>query len=281
MAVYSRQEGVDAVGSCVGLRGIRIQNIVSELQGEKIDVVQWSPDIQTFLANALSPCPVSRVDLDNEEGLATVVVPDRQLSLAMANDGQNARLCARLSGLRQNIKSVTEVEDERVQTDPDSIDTKEEAAISEEIVQAIEAIVPEAIVTEEVVETVPVMMTEQPADTVTADLEVTEVDEIADTGISIEEQLAEAELEIGATEQTNEAEATETVELTDVVWSAPKAAPETQTIRFAEDIVGTRANAIANNKRKGKQGRDDQARQSRRPRRVSYEVDDDDESFGS
>ncbi len=281
VAVYSRQEGVDAVGSCVGLRGIRIQNIVSELQGEKIDVVQWSPDIQTFLANALSPCPVSRVDLDNEEGLATVVVPDRQLSLAIGKDGQNARLCARLSGLRVNIKSVTEVEDERVQTDPDSIDTKEEAAISEEIVQAIEAIVPEAIVTEEVVETVPVMMAEQPADTVTADLEVTEVDEIADTGISIEEQLAEAELEIGATEQTNEAEATETVELTDVVWSAPKAAPETQTIRFAEDIVGTRANAIANNKRKGKQGRDDQARQSRRPRRVSYEVDDDDESFGS
>tara|TARA_B100000029_G_C17579852_1_gene959294 strand:+ start:428 stop:1987 length:1560 start_codon:yes stop_codon:yes gene_type:complete len=282
VAVYSRQEGVDAVGSCVGLRGIRIQNIVSELQGEKIDVVQWSPDVQTFLANALSPCPVTRVDLDNDEGLATVVVPDRQLSLAIGKDGQNARLCARLSGLKVNIKSVTEVEDERVHSDPSSADVQEDTDVTEETGQVIEEFVSdvEAIV-EEKIENVPVSTTEQPVAILNADEDKDdlEVDEQKNTGISIEEQLAEAELDIDSSNDTNDTEATETLELTDVVWSAPQITPETQTIRFAEDIVGTRANAIANNKRKGKQSRDDQGRQNRRPRRVSYEVDDEDEGF--
>ena len=120
VAVHSRQEGVDPVGSCVGLRGIRIQNIVNVLQGEKIDVVQWHPDPAVFLANALSPCPVTRVELGPEENMATVVVPDRQLSLAIGREGQNARLCARLSGLMVNIKSVTEAEEERLQRAADA-----------------------------------------------------------------------------------------------------------------------------------------------------------------
>ena len=285
VAVYSRQEGVDAVGSCVGLRGIRIQNIVSELQGEKIDVVQWSPDIQTFLANALSPCPVSRVDLDGDQGLATVVVPDRQLSLAIGKDGQNARLCARLSGLKVNIKSVTEVEDERVNVEPGSGD-QAVAPVSEEIVQAIEEIVPENIVADEAEELVAVA--EETIDTIAVDSEVADGNQEVDTGVSIEEQLAAAELEIDVTDETDDEDTSETLEMTDVVWSAPQATPEPQPVRFAEDILGTRANARANannnnnnNKRKGKQSRDDQGRQNRRPKRVSYEVDDDDEGFGS
>src|SRR5207247_11477082 len=81
VAVWSRQDGVDPVGACVGLRGIRIQNIVNELNGERIDVVQWDPDPAHFVANGLSPAQVLSVEIDEEENTARVVVPDRQLSL--------------------------------------------------------------------------------------------------------------------------------------------------------------------------------------------------------
>jgi N utilization substance protein A len=99
---------VDAVGSCVGLRGIRIQNIVNELHGEKIDVVQWSKDPATYIANALSPSMVMRVDLEPESASAVAIVPGRQLSLAIGKEGQNARLAARLTGWRVDIRSAVE-----------------------------------------------------------------------------------------------------------------------------------------------------------------------------
>ncbi len=105
VAVIARQEGIDPVGSCVGLRGIRIQNIVNELQGERVDVVLWDPDPGVFVRNALSPAQVSRVLVDEVEKTATVVVPDRQLSLAIGREGQNARLAAKLTGWRVDIKS--------------------------------------------------------------------------------------------------------------------------------------------------------------------------------
>ena len=107
VAVVARQEGVDPVGSCVGVRGVRIQNIVNELNGEKIDVVQWSPDPAVFVANALSPAPVISVDLNETEKTATVVVPERQLSLAIGREGQNARLAAKLTGWRIDIKATS------------------------------------------------------------------------------------------------------------------------------------------------------------------------------
>ena len=106
VAVAARQEGIDPVGSCVGMRGVRIQNIVNELGGEKIDVVQWSPDPATFVANALSPAQVISVDINEEEKTATVVVPERQLSLAIGKEGQNARLAAKLTGWRIDIKAA-------------------------------------------------------------------------------------------------------------------------------------------------------------------------------
>ena len=115
VAVAARQEGVDPVGCCVGLRGIRIQNIVSELNGEKIDVVQWSPDVATFIANALSPAQILNVKLDEKEGAAKVVVPDRQLSLAIGKEGQNVRLAAKLTGWRIDIKSASAAEAERAE----------------------------------------------------------------------------------------------------------------------------------------------------------------------
>ena len=118
VAVAARQEGIDPVGSCVGMRGIRIQNIVNELNGEKIDVVQWSSDPKEFIANALSPAQVVEVHLHRDDhstaDVAVVVVPDRQLSLAIGKEGQNVRLAAKLTGWRIDIKSATTLlEEER------------------------------------------------------------------------------------------------------------------------------------------------------------------------
>jgi transcription termination/antitermination protein NusA len=112
VAVAARQEGIDPVGSCVGMRGIRIQNIVNELNGEKIDVVQWSNDPKEFIANALSPAQVVEVQLREDEHAATVIVPDKQLSLAIGKEGQNVRLAAKLSGWRIDIKSASALLDE-------------------------------------------------------------------------------------------------------------------------------------------------------------------------
>jgi N utilization substance protein A len=106
VAVAARQEKVDPVGSCVGVRGVRIQNIVNELYGEKIDVIEWSPDTATFIANALSPAKPTNVSLSEEDDqrVATVIVPSDQMSLAIGKEGQNARLAYKLSGWRIDIK---------------------------------------------------------------------------------------------------------------------------------------------------------------------------------
>ena len=130
VAVAARQEGIDPVGCCVGLRGIRIQNIVNELNGEKIDVVMWNPDAAVFIANALSPTQILGVELDDREGVATVVVPDRQLSLAIGKEGQNARLAAKLTGWRIDIKSASVAEAERAEAAKPLIE-QEEAVVDE------------------------------------------------------------------------------------------------------------------------------------------------------
>ncbi|MDQ3780666.1 MAG: transcription termination factor NusA [Chloroflexota bacterium] len=104
VAVAARQEKVDPVGSCVGVRGVRIQNIVNELYGEKIDVIEWAPDIAQFIANALSPAKPTSVALDEENKVATVIVPTDQMSLAIGKEGQNARLAFKLTGWRIDIK---------------------------------------------------------------------------------------------------------------------------------------------------------------------------------
>ena len=110
VAVSSHQDGVDPVGSCIGLRGNRIQSIVNELQGEKIDVIEWDPNPRVLISRALSPADVGGVDLDPDENTAYVVVPESQMSLAIGRDGQNARLAARLSGWRLDIKNVEQWE---------------------------------------------------------------------------------------------------------------------------------------------------------------------------
>jgi N utilization substance protein A len=105
VAVTARQEGIDPVGSCVGMRGVRIQNVVNELSGEKIDVVEWNADPAIFVANALSPAQVVSVTINEDENTARVIVPERQLSLAIGKEGQNARLAAKLTGWRIDIRS--------------------------------------------------------------------------------------------------------------------------------------------------------------------------------
>ncbi|MBO5352683.1 MAG: transcription termination/antitermination protein NusA [Lachnospiraceae bacterium] len=108
MAVYSNDPNVDPVGACVGVNGARVNTIVEELRGEKIDIINWSEDPAALIENALSPAKVVSVDVDTEEKSARVIVPDYQLSLAIGREGQNARLAARLTGYKIDIKSESQ-----------------------------------------------------------------------------------------------------------------------------------------------------------------------------
>src|SRR6266581_2163814 len=110
VAVVARQEGLDPIGSCVGVRGSRINNIVHELNDEKIDIIQWSADPATFVANSLSPVKPLKVELRDFDHTAIVTVPERQLSLAIGKDGQNARLAAKLTGWRVDVTKPAEGE---------------------------------------------------------------------------------------------------------------------------------------------------------------------------
>ena len=109
IAVYSKDENVDPVGACVGQRGTRVQAIVDELRGEKIDIIKWSNDIKDYISSSLSPAKVIRVDVIEDQKSAKVVVPDYQLSLAIGKEGQNARLAAKLTGWKIDIKSESQL----------------------------------------------------------------------------------------------------------------------------------------------------------------------------
>ncbi len=112
LAVWSHDRNVDPVGACVGARGARVRMVVNELRGEKIDIVPFSEDTQEFITKALAPAKVKEVRLDQESGVAEVIVPDYQLSLAIGKEGQNARLAARLTGWRVDIKSESQLAEE-------------------------------------------------------------------------------------------------------------------------------------------------------------------------
>lgn len=114
IAVCAREEGVDPIGSCVGHRGFRVQTIVDELHNEKIDIVEWDENPAVYIAHALSPAKVISVDVDENEKMSRVVVPDNQLSLAIGKEGQNARLAAKLTGWKIDIKSESQAQEEEV-----------------------------------------------------------------------------------------------------------------------------------------------------------------------
>ena len=143
VAVAALQEGVDPVGACVGMRGVRIQSIVRELSDEKIDVIEWNPDQAIFIAKALSPARVTAVYLDDDPlsgRTAMVVVPDDQLSLAIGREGQNARLAAKLTGWRIDIKSLTEAATDAFRKLREVAEFAETAATNAEQVAGVELV---------------------------------------------------------------------------------------------------------------------------------------------
>ncbi|MEW6770555.1 MAG: transcription termination factor NusA [Bacillota bacterium] len=111
IAVYSRDPNVDPVGACVGPKGTRVQAVVNELRNEKIDIIRWDPDPSRFVAEALSPAKVVAVEIWEDEKIARVIVPDNQISLAIGKEGQNARLAAKLTGWKIDIKSESQMEE--------------------------------------------------------------------------------------------------------------------------------------------------------------------------
>ncbi|NLF46700.1 MAG: transcription termination/antitermination protein NusA, partial [Clostridiales bacterium] len=144
MAVYTEDENVDPVGACVGSRGSRVQNIVDELFNEKIDIITWSEEPGTLISNVLSPAKVEEVMIEDEEKVATVIVPDYQLSLAIGKSGQNVRLAAKLCGWKIDIKSHTQYYGDDEENDEEYEDNEEisedtyESASEEEISEAQE-----------------------------------------------------------------------------------------------------------------------------------------------
>lgn len=132
IAVFSKDEGIDPVGSCVGHKGMRVQAIVDELRNEKIDIVKWNADSAKYIANALSPAKVVSVAVNDEEKISRVVVPDYQLSLAIGKEGQNARLAAKLTGWKIDIKSESQAADEGLDENMNAVEvTGDESFVTE------------------------------------------------------------------------------------------------------------------------------------------------------
>ena len=164
IAVLSHDPNVDPVGACVGARGSRVRQVVNELRGEKVDIVEWREDTRAFISEALSPARVKEVRLDEEEKVATVIVPDHQLSLAIGKEGQNARLAARLTGYKIDIRSESqdlglEIDDETGLPVAANEEAVEEAPVA---VEEAPAVVEEAA--EAVAEIEPAAETEDAAD---------------------------------------------------------------------------------------------------------------------
>ena len=265
VAVHSTQEGVDPVGACIGLRGNRIQSIVNELQGEKIDVVPWDADPKAFIARAISPSEVSHVELNPNDQTAIVVVPDRQLSLAIGKEGQNARLAARLVGWRLDIKGLAEweeiketrqreLEEQRRLAALEAAEAARDAAAeAQDAVAEAEAIVAEA---------------EHTAEQVQPTAEVEEVVSVAGNDVATvaeveaidEEALLEALIRDEEEAKPEETEPEETLSVDDLASftldgvldedeeeeedlfpdlpEVPILTPDAGKIRFAEDLVG-------------------------------------------
>lgn len=142
VAVSTHQEGVEPVGCCLGPRGIRLRNIINQLNGEKIDVIQWHSAPKIFISNALSPAQVASIELDEVENAATVVVPDKQLSLAIGKGGQNARLAAKLTGWRIDIKSASAAEVEKANLPQLAPERLEEAELLSAVTSEIQQVTP-------------------------------------------------------------------------------------------------------------------------------------------
>ncbi|MFL2665069.1 MAG: transcription termination factor NusA [Dehalococcoidia bacterium] len=231
VAVLSNQEGIDAVGACVGLRGIRIQNVVNELLGEKIDVVEWSEDPVKFISNSLSPAVVDRVDIDKEEETALVIVPDKQLSLAIGKDGQNARLSSRLTNWKVDIQGVSEVEVDNSQPNNEepALEITQNSDLEKSKEKSISDDTPDDLIEKENKKQILAQETEKNAQ-----------DEL----LALEKELAELEKQEKLEKDSKENEmldvsSDELWQVDDSLFGAAKSKKEESTgIRFAEDISG-------------------------------------------
>ena len=263
VAVAARQAGVDPVGCCVGLRGIRIQNVVNELNGERIDVIQWHPDPAAFIANALSPAPVVQVVINEAQKTATVIVPDKQLSLAIGKEGQNARLVAKLTGWGIDIKSASTAEAEKAAT-------AEITPATPEVISEAEAVV-ETMAPQEVAKEAEVaVVKEEKAEEIAAEIVIPELPEV----------------EITEAVPAKEAEEPEAVPI-EVAFAEgmtfePEPVAETPQLRFAEDVMPRSAKTESKGKKKGKEKRGEsdetsRARGTRRGDRVPSAADYDEE----
>ena len=288
VAVRARQDGVDPVGSCVGLRGVRIQNIVNELQGEKIDILEWNKDIARFIANALNPAQVMRVELDIATNTAIAVVPDRQLSLAIGKEGQNARLAAKLTGWSVDIMNSTDaeaaaLERARIAAEIAALEAEEKArkeAEEREYVVSAEAeeqLEEEAASAEsEAAELDDEVVEEEEAPAEPEILEIVAEESVPERSpeeIAAEEAAIIAELEkeegemlaaLEAEEREKEeeeaekaaVEATSLRDLPEDIWAIPTVPGQVEPsgIRFAEDIDGLRGGVTARRNRRNSVG---------------------------
>ncbi|MEI8354709.1 MAG: transcription termination factor NusA [Deltaproteobacteria bacterium] len=141
IAVYSHDSSVDPVGACVGMRGTRVQNVVSELRGEKIDIIPWSEDIARFACNALAPATVSKVYIDEDNRSMEIIVADDQLSLAIGKRGQNVRLAARLTGWKTDIKSESRAANEEMMLYASFGGAEEAGALQDDAVESASTII--------------------------------------------------------------------------------------------------------------------------------------------
>jgi len=150
VAVWSNQEGIDPIGSCVGQRGTRVQTVMSELGGEKIDIIAWSEDPVKFIANALSPAKIISVELDEENKVARVTAPEDQLSLAIGKEGQNVRLAAKLTGYRIEVEGIPVPPGEEKEEDKKEPKKKEKTEKKEKAIEEVKAEQPkEEVIAEE------------------------------------------------------------------------------------------------------------------------------------
>ena len=292
VAVNATQQGIDPVGSCIGIRGNRIQSIVNELQGEKIDVVSWDSDPKVFISKALSPSEPVNVELSAEDQTAIVVVPDRQLSLAIGKEGQNTRLAARLTGWRLDIKGLTEWEEFREKRLRDSQQQVALAAEAEALGQKPElaeqeiplavaeaeqvAIEAEAAIVEaesEVAAQAPEVETtelepaaaQQDEDKILEALILEEEQATLESPASAEEEVSEGfsvedlasftldGVELAVDDDDGDGDADEEAVEVDLLPSIPVLTPDAGKIRFAEDIVEESRGGGRSN-RKGRRG---------------------------
>ena len=257
VAVIALQDGVDPIGSCIGMRGNRIQNIVNELQGEKIDVVRWDRDLKRFISNALSPAEVVQVVADEDDHGAVVVVPERQLSLAIGKEGQNARLAAKLTGWRLDIKSMAEWEAEKAQIKLEAqaaaeaeAKAKEEAeklAAEQAVAEAEERALEEEIrkIEEEEAaqqtETVAAPVLEEVLEEILAQEEAAQEEEQPEEAVALQDELDAFTLDDvmveEAVDEEEEEEEPPFEEMGDEIWEVPQLTPDAGKIRFAEDIL--------------------------------------------